>query len=233
MPTPALKNNLDRKKKCQILKYIFSYIDTLSENNKALKISYKLSPLAPSLIESKYPISNYLCKYSFIDISSSTRIIDLQKNKKELWNELRRNHQRGINNIKNNFEIIIYTNESITHEIFDEYRLMHQKAAGRITRPLITFEMMYQWIKDGLAILVASKDKDKNKYSGFEYYGIYKNNAYGFSAANDPEYSHYPIRNQIEWEAILWLKKMGCKYWGEKVIYNPKLHYCYFISFRF
>ena len=213
LPAPALKNNLDKKTKFKLHTFIFDYIDSLSEKHNALKITYKLSPLSPSFIDSKHPKSNHLTRYSFIDTSLSTRIINLQKSREYLLKELRRNHRRGINKIKNKFEIIVYNKENITHKIFDEYRLMHKKAAGQVTRPLITFEKMYQWIKNDLAILVVSKDIDKDKYIGFEHYSIYKNNVYGFSAANAPKYSSLPIRHLIEWEAMLWLKERGCKYY--------------------
>lgn len=225
LPAPALHNDLDKKNRSKILNFIFEYIDSLAAKYNILRVTYKFSPLAPSFIETDYPQFNYLMRYSFIDASSSTRIIDLQKSKGDLWEDIRRNHKRGIDKIKNNFEILIYTEKNITQEIFDAYRLMHKKAAGRVTRPLSTFEKMHQWIRDGSAILTASKDKEKNKYNGFEYYSIYKKNVYGFSAANDQEYSSIPIRHLIEWETMMWLKERGYKYYeiGQEY-YGPHLH---------
>jgi len=224
LPSPALQNGLDEKNRHKIHKFIFDYIDGLARDHGALRVTCRLSPLAPSFADSENPRSNYLTKYSFIDVSSGTRMIDLRKSDEVLWNELRRDHRRRISKVKEYLEISIYTQENITREIFDEYRLMHKKAAGRITRPLITFEKMYQWIRDGSAILVASKDKAKDKNVGFEYHSIYKNNVYSFSAANDPDYSTFPVRHLIEWKAMLWMKEAGCKYYEIGPEYYPSFY---------
>ena len=43
----------------------------------------------------------------------------------------------------------------------------------------------------------------------YEYYSVYKNSVYGFSAANDPDFEDLPIRHSLEWKAILWMKERG------------------------
>ena len=226
LPVPALKNNLDKKTSLKIQNFIFEYIDYLAKKHNIAKISYKFTPISPSFINSIKLPYNYLTRYSFIDVSSSTRLIDLKKDKETLWGELRRNHRRAIKKVKDRFDIEIYNKKTINKTVFDEYRLTHKKAAGRITRPLITFKKMYQWIKNGYGILVVSRDKKNNKNVGFELYCVYKNNVYGASAANDPKYLDLPIRHLIEWEAILYLKKNNCKYYeiGPEYV-GPNLHY--------
>lgn len=222
LPIPALKNNLSENSRNKIHTFIFEYIDNLALKYNVLKVSYKLSQFAAI----NYPVSNYLTKHSFIDVSENTRIIDLQKSTDELWNDLRRNHVRIINKMKEEYETVIYTRKNITYEILTEYRQMHHKAAGRVTRPLNTYDKEYVWIKDGIEILVALKEKSSGKHHGFENYLIYKNNAHGFTAANDPDYNHLSIRHLIEWDAILYLKEIGCKYYeiGAEY-YSSNFHY--------
>jgi len=70
---------------------------------------------------------------------------------------------------------------------------------------------MYYWIKMGLGFLVVVQYQNRN--IGFECYVMYKNIVSGLSAANDPDYEHLPIRHALEWNAILWMKKQGVKYY--------------------
>ncbi|GAH79459.1 unnamed protein product, partial [marine sediment metagenome] len=62
---------------------------------------------------------------------------------------------------------------------------MHHKTSGRITRPIITFDMMYKWIIDGYGILCGLKYK--GKYIGFALVTVYKKAAYYGSASDDPD----------------------------------------------
>lgn len=88
---------------------------------------------------------------------------------------------------------------------------MHHRAAGRKTRPDNTFSMMYDWLTKDLAFLAAVELNGQPV--GFEYYNVYKNNVYGSSAANDPDFGHLPIRHFLEWKAILWMKQKGFSFY--------------------
>jgi len=58
-----------------------------------------------------------------------------------------------------------------------------------------SFDVMYQWVKFGLAILAGAKYQDR--WVGFIHTNIYKDGAYYGSSANDPEYRHFPISHAI------------------------------------
>ena len=88
---------------------------------------------------------------------------------------------------------------------------MHHKAAGRQTRPDATFALMHDWIKKDLAFLAVVEFN--GQAIGYEYYNVYKNNVYGSSAANDPDFGHLPIRHFLEWQAILWMKARGFSFY--------------------
>ncbi|MEK9153209.1 MAG: GNAT family N-acetyltransferase [Patescibacteria group bacterium] len=203
IPLPALANGLSTDERGEALSFIFEYIDRLASQHKVVRSRFRGSPLAPNFWGS-CPSGNPLIEFGYLDTSLNTLIIDLNKSEEELWNDLRRNHRRNINKGEG-FKINFYTQTNITSEIFRAYKEMHHKAAGRQTRPDKTFELMYEWLTKDLAFLVVA-ELDK-KLIGFEYYSVYKNNVYGFSAANDPDYANLPIRHSIEWQAILWMKK--------------------------
>lgn len=209
IPAPALANKMvriekDRSEEDLVNELIFKEIDRLAEDYKVMRVWLRQTPLAPSYLNKKIFINN-LIKLGFMDVSLNTRLIDLHRSEDDLWKDLRRNHRRNIRKAEK-FQVLIYAQKDITKEIFSAYKALHKKAAGRQTRPDITFDLMYDWLERNLAFLAAVKFE--NKFIGFEYYSVYKNNVYGFSAANDPDYEKdYPIRHLLEWEAILWMKK--------------------------
>ncbi len=214
IPTPVLSDDLTRIEKDRIERdlvheFIFNEIDRVARCHNVARVSMRQTPLSYDFLKPKIPF-NYLMKFGYNDISSNTQIIDLNKTEDELWNDLRRNHRRNIKK-GSNFNIAVYTAENITWEIFNAFKEMHHKAAGRKTRPDKTFESMYEWIKENLAFLVAAEYE--GKYIGFEYYNLYKNNVYGSSAANDPDYGHLPVRHTIEWKALLWMKQNNVKFY--------------------
>lgn len=209
LPAPALANDLDkiekdRTERSLIYDLIYGEIDRLAAEHEIKRAWFRQTPLAPANLAGKNRY-NQLVKYGFIDVSLNTQLIDLSKSEALLWKDLRRNHRRNIKKA-DKFKTVIYDQASISPEIFKFYKVMHYKAAGRQTRPDKTFDLMLEWLKQGLAFLVAVQFD--NKLIGFEYYSIYKNSVYGFSAANDPEYEKdYPIRHLLEWQAILWMKR--------------------------
>lgn len=209
IPAPALANDLDkiekdRTERSVIYDLIYKEIDRLAEENEIKKAWFRQTPLAPANLAKKN-CHNQLMKYGFIDVSLNTQLIDLRKSQGDLWKNLRRNHRRNIKKA-DKFNTAIYDQTNISADIFKAYKTLHYKAAGRQTRPDKTFALMYNWLRNGAAFLVAVEFQDK--VIGFEYYSIYKNNVYGFSAANNPEYEQdYPIRHLLEWQAILWMKQ--------------------------
>src|SRR3990167_7913668 len=104
---------------------------------------------------------------------------------------------------------------------FSRNTKLHTKAAGRQTRPDRTFELMYEWLKGNIAFLVAVQKDNKN--IAFEYFSVYKNSVYAFSAANDPDYETQPIRHALEWEAILWMKEKGFDFYEMDIQYKGQL----------
>jgi Acetyltransferase (GNAT) domain len=209
IPAPIYNNDLVADEVVTIQEYIFREIDRLARRNNIVRASFRQVPMARSFIDGPKQ-HNYLLKYGYVDISLNSQVIDLKKEEGALFNDLRRNHRRNIKKASA-LRTLIYTADNITREKYMAYKEMHHKAARRKTRPDITFEMMYDWLKQGCAFLAIVSLDDKQ--IGFEYYSVYKNNVYGFSAANDPDYEYLPIRHLLEWDATLWMKRQGYAYY--------------------
>lgn len=214
-PAPALKNFISSEERNIIYESIFNKIDELARQEKASLSRFVYSPLSDNFLNKKIPPDIFF-DFGYIDIPVSSQIIDLSKTQDELWKNLRRNHRRNI--LKSSrLKIDFFTSQNITDGVFQNYQEMHCKAAGRKTRPDITFQLMRDWLQKDLAFLAVAEQDGKK--IGFEYYSIYKNNAYAFSAANDPNCEKMPIRHFLEWESILWMKKQRFSFY--EIGYQP------------
>lgn len=210
IPSPALANDLTKKERESAHMLIFDHIDKLALEKNVKRANFREDPLCLSSLRGFH--FNNLMKFGYIDVSLNTQLIDFGKTEQELWKDLRRNHHRNIKEAGDKkFKIFIYTSENITKDIFDLYKEMHHKASGRKTRSDKTFELMFEWVKNNFAFLVFVEFEGLK--IGSEHYILYKNNVYGASAANDPNYEFMPIRHFLEWEAILWMKKKGISFY--------------------
>jgi hypothetical protein len=199
---PAIRNNISKKERFRILAFIFSAIDKIASENDVDLMLTKFSPLARSYEKT----SNYLERYGFLNTSLSTSVIDLTHAPDYLLSDMRKGHRYNVKKGMEYYTVKIFDKENITREDFAGYQTLHHKAAGRMTRPQITFDLMYSWIKSGNAILAGLSYKDN--YIGYSLIIVYKNGAYYGSACDDPEADvPIPLHPLLQWYVIKWLKK--------------------------
>jgi hypothetical protein len=211
-PAPALKNGLSEHKREEVLKAVFDHVDELARELGARRASFRLTPTAKSFLCCRRVSFNYLMKYGFFDNSLNTQVIDLSLPETELKKAVRKGHKYDIGRGARDYVISTYDSENITRDIFEQYRLLHHRAAGRVTRPLITFEMMHDWIKKGKAILVGAQCR--GRHVAFSLCIVYKEAAYYGSAADDPDFeANVPVSHAIQWETMMRLKRAGIKYY--------------------
>jgi len=202
---PALANSLTESRREKILKFIFEKIDSLAEMKNVKKALCRASPLARNKLK-----FNYLVKHGYLDDSLNTELIDLTRPIEEIWVAVRKGHKYDINRGKKSFKVELFDRDNADKGIFDQYRLLHHKAAGRVTRPVETFDMMYQWLMSGDGLLCGLSHE--GRFVGFSYVCLYKEAAYYASASDDPEFvTEAPISHLIQWEITNYLKAKGFK----------------------
>jgi hypothetical protein len=211
VPAPAFANDLSSKTRKAVRRALFQHIDELAVANRVQRASFRVAPPAPFFWQSSHPTPNPLLCEGFSDISLLTQVIDLWKPEDQLFRELRNDHRRDIKRAENVISVEVYDNSNITTDQFERYRLLHGKAAGRTTRPLSTFEMMYRWIQDGMAVLSCATFDGKD--IGFILTNIYKDGAYYCSGCNDPEFPDLPIGHLLHWQTMKWLKAHGVRHY--------------------
>lgn len=207
--TPALSNELSPTKRNRLLKDGFRHVDDLAHKSDIAKVSFRFSPLAPAFLESGHHANNYLLRYGFSDTSLTTQLLDLSPSLDTIFRGMAEGHRRNIRRGEQSLECVAYAQGSVTKKDFDHYVEIHDKAAGRRTRPLSSFELQYRWIEEGKGVLFGARLDEH--FVGFLYLDIYKNGAYFGSSCNDPEQSSISISHVLHWQAIQWLRERGYK----------------------
>lgn len=201
---PAVKNGLSKREREKFQKFIFSHIDSIVSVNSIDCCLMKQTPLSDNAEKN----INNLERFGFLNTTLSTSVIDLSQEIDEIFYGMRKGHRYNINKGKDIYEIDIYDKNNIDRNIFDCYQHLHHKAAGRVTRPQITFDMMFHWVKSGYALLAGIRKN--NEYLGFALIITYKSGAYYASACDDPDQDlSIPIGPYLQWSIIERLKIDG------------------------
>lgn len=184
----------------RIREKVFTLIDNLAAENKISKIKFAIDVLAGE----NY---NYLMESGYLGSSILTYIFDLTK--ADPLKSCRRNHQRNIKKIEDDkaFAVFYVNEDNPSYEIHEEYRALHHKCSGRITRPKQTFDLQYEKLKQGQAVLFGLSHQGKN--IAFLYFEHNADKAVSFSAADDPDYDQLPLYHILYYSGMEYLKKRG------------------------
>lgn len=204
-PEPAIADSLPDATRKKVTQTVFRKIDTLARELKIGRASFRASPLAPSFWRFSHPPINPLVKVGYHDISFATQVLDLSLDEAQLLRRMRKGHRADVTRGEKMLETRVLEKDSVTLEAFEKYRHLHHKAAGRVTRPLVTFDLMFQWIQQGMAILCCAELQGKDV--GYALILFYKDGAYYGSSCEDPDHNHLPIGHVLQWKAIQWLKQ--------------------------
>lgn len=180
---------------------IMTLISEIAAKEKVEKIMFRVDPL----LHKQYSY-NFLMNHDFLDTSLLGYLVDCENP------SLRRNHERAIRKLRANseFQTFIMDEKNKDYRIHEQYRQLHHKAAGKVTRAKETFDLQYRMLEEGNAILAGLKKADL--FIAFTYFMFYKDMAISFSAADDPEFDHLPLYHIINHEAFLYLKNRGVKH---------------------
>ncbi len=219
--SPLISLNIDDSFRKKIERTVFAEIDRLGIDHQIEKILFVLDPLAEDF---GY---NYLTEYGYLDTSIATAIIDLKSSPEQLWKNLRKSFQAIINKTSKMLTIEICDHANCTFEIHEKYRLLHHKAAGRVTRDLKTFHIQYEMLKNDQASLICLKHDQE--YVAFSYFFHHKGSVYYGSSSDDPDFhTELPLEHAILWAAVEYYKgrsyealEVGWQHFGEQVFDHP------------
>lgn len=189
-------------------KKIFLIIDDIAKTENVGKIMFSIDPL-----ESEEQTYNYLAKYNYLDTSLINHIINLESScdTNDLLKNCHRRIRREIKKILDDkdFSTFIVDKDNPSYDLHEEYRALHHKCSGRVTRPKETFDLQFEKLKNGNAVLIGLSYKEKN--IAYYYFDYSFDKALGFSSADDPDYDTLPLYHTLLFKQMEYLKKTGVR----------------------
>lgn len=202
-----------------IAKKVFLIIEEIALAHQVERIKF-----AVDTFEANY---NYLQKYNFLDSSIISYVVDLdcphgllESCRKGLRHDLIRVTQDP------DFKLFVIDSKNASFDNHEEYRALHFKCSGRATRPKETFDLQFQKLLHGQAILVGVTYKQKNiAYAYFEYNA---DKAIYASGADDPDYDSLPLYHALVFAAMEYFKNNGVRYIDTGQPSSPSAQYDYY-----
>lgn len=201
-------------------KEVFALIDKIAQDNKVVKIMFSEDIFE---LKNRY---NYLQRYNYLDTSILSFVIDLET--PDLLAACRKGHRQSIEKIINdkNFNSFYIDSANPSYDLYKEYVKLHHKASGRVTRSLETFDMQFDRLKKGRAVLFGLKYKDKNV--AFAYFDFNVGKATYSSGADDPDYNKFFLYHALLYKAMEYFKNMGVKYIDTNQPSSPSAQFDYY-----
>lgn len=91
---------------------------------------------------------------------------------------------------------------------WNDFRVLHGHVAGRVTRPIESWNIQHNAIKAGNAFLIYVSNPDGNMVGG-GYFDMSANEGNYSVATYDKKFLHEPLGHLVQYQAILTLKEKG------------------------
>lgn len=162
----------------------------------------QLSPLVPSFPFRAVEFAAATTRQGWTDASLTTSVISLTTSELDLLRRMSKGHRHAV---RHSDHIAVRVTMDATD--FETYRGLHEHAAGRVTRPAMTFDQQRDWLRLGYGAMVVAEYGDKPV--GAAYLIIFGESAYYASSATLTGYRNEPIGHAMIWNAIRWLQDRG------------------------
>ena len=147
-----------------------------------------------------------------LDVSIQNHFLRVDVAEGDIKTQIRTRARNEINSGLRCYDFKVYDETNFTDSVGQRHQLLHQKTAGRLTRPIETFLRSYKWISEGKGLMFEQL-----------YNGISVNMtlicfggkvAYGASTADDPDFDPpAPLMHSMLWAIAIELKRRGFIYY--------------------
>ncbi len=203
LPAPLVRAGLSEKENKAVETAIFENIKIQGINHQALRLQMRLSNAKISEVSDVEP--SYL-KYNYYEVPSYTSILNISKSFDLIFTGIHPKHRQSIKQAQKFLAVArIYDANSISSGTIKQFKEAYFKAAGKVTRPQKTFDILYDMIMGKRGILLElSIGSEIHSYIYIIYYKKYAYYAMACSDAESPIGSHI-----LHVEAIKYLKDIG------------------------
>lgn len=118
----------------------------------------------------------------------------------DIWRSTRKSYRALINRGRGLFQSTVMDASCVDHRRFAEFRLLHERVAGRVTRSAESWDVMLKEIESGSAELVTIDDHDALVGATFTRHSsgisLYATGVYGRDRFSQP-IAHWPLHHSI------------------------------------
>jgi hypothetical protein len=206
VPSPAF---LDGVETAQRRLAIECYVEQLDALAAAHDVAYArvAVPVLASTAPHEDGAVNLLLRHGFLDVAAASQVVSLTAPEDALRRDMRKGHRSDVRRASERCEVVVWDKTWISEEKFAEYRELHARDAGRVTREEATFDIMLEWIRRGVAVLFEACRE--GQAVAFSLVILFRDGAYYASSCKDPASGNLPSMHLIQWETIRWLKMHG------------------------
>lgn len=220
---PYFDSTLEYKVLEKISKKVMAYIEEVARRYYCQKIMLRMDPLGNPEQRFTFYNYNFLLKHGYIDESGLTQIIDLRRNKKRVYSDIRKGHKSDIKK-GGVYHVDIYDRHTVVLDMVELYRKIYEKDAGKVTRNSELYQYYFDFIKNGLGLIAFGSIGSKEV--GVAIVTIYKNTAYYSSYGElEGELGNIPIGHILQWQIINYLKDHGIEFYEIGEQFYGKTHY--------
>jgi hypothetical protein len=156
-------------------------------------------------------VDNPLARKVFLDTSIYSCIVSLNREEKVLLSEMRKGHKAAVKKSMKQITTVCYDSDNVTIDKLNKFRDFYFSVAGKVTRPPETFDMLFEFIKNGRGLLFeAILD---HTIVGYTLVILYKQYAYYAMACVVQEFKDYDVSHFLEWQAFCRLKQENIIYY--------------------
>lgn len=206
IPAPALVTGLLPSDRERVLRSVHEEVSRIAAETGAALVRWREAPLARRFASPPAAPANDLVRYGCMDASLATQVLGLRAPESELWANLRKSYHSAIRRAEERFEFRVYDQATVTDESFDEYRELHRRDAGRVTRPLETFRRMLTWVRSGHGFLTQARLGGRLLACALVL--LYRGDAHYSSSCIDPDFEDPNFLGPfVQWNIIRELRR--------------------------
>ena len=215
-PYPAIIQ-LPATQRRRIVRKIFTLIHEILKPYDVKRIEFYKHPITLSVLNGNFDLANIAeaISFGYLCYLQNTIVVDLKKEEDELFYEVARYQRKHVKKSKKQgLTVNEYSGDAENlNKVFGDFQSAHFKSAGKLTRPIESWDIMKELLKLNKATLfTASVDNAKN--ISYLYCGEFDKFGFGWSQVNIDEYEkEYSPRHFLEWEAMMSYKRRGFRYY--------------------
>lgn len=137
--------------------------------------------------------------------------VDLSLDVEMIRGNFRKSYRPLIHKGQKLWKTCTYVKE-VPSDTFSEFRELHRKVAGRVTRPIETWNIQEQAIRSGEAFLVTLRNSDDEMVGGGLFHVSKDEGAYAIGAY-DRNLFDLPLGHVVQMAAIEQMKQLGLRWY--------------------